>query len=98
MLHSFYYTDYIHICILDGQVLQNHPLLRVCPQGKSGNQADLELALDPPVLSEFDKHHEALLSADTEEGCALELHHYLGTMQQDVSKNTDLIEWWQVGN
>ena len=71
------------------------PLLRVHPEGKSGNQA--ESALDPLVLSEFE-HHEALLSADTEEGCASELCHYLGTMQQVVTKNTDLIKWWQVGN
>ena len=47
-------------------------------------------------LSEFDKHRETLLSDDTEEGWASELRRYLGTMQRDVKKDTDLVEWWQV--
>jgi hAT family C-terminal dimerisation region len=45
--------------------------------------------------SEFDKHRETLLTADTEEGWAAELGRYTGTMQRDVTKNTDLVEWWQ---
>jgi hypothetical protein len=53
---------------------------------------------DPSVLSEFDKHRETLLTADAEEGWASELRRYLGTMQRDVTKNTDLVEWWQVRN
>ena len=48
------------------------------------------------ILSEFDKHRETLLTADVEEGWASELCHYLSTMQRDVMKNTDLVEWWQV--
>jgi hypothetical protein len=41
--------------------------------------------------------HEALLATDAEEGWTSELRRYLGTMQQDVTKDTDLVEWWQVG-
>ena len=48
------------------------------------------------VLSEFDKHWKTLLTADAEEGWASELRRYLSTMQWDVTKNTDLVEWWQV--
>jgi len=48
--------------------------------------------------SEFDKHREMLLTADAEEGWAAELRRYTGTMQWDVTKNTDLVEWWQVRN
>jgi hypothetical protein len=48
------------------------------------------------VLSEFDKLHETLLTDDAEEGWASELHRYLHTMQRDVTKETDLVEWWQV--
>ena len=48
--------------------------------------------------SEFDKHRETLLTADTEEGWAAELRRYTSTMQRDVTKNTDLVEWWQVRN
>ena len=47
-------------------------------------------------MSEFDKHRETLLMDDAEEGWASELRRYLGTMQRDVKKDTDLIEWWQV--
>ena len=36
--------------------------------------------------------------ADTDEGWAAELRRYLATMQCDVEKDTDLVEWWQVSN
>jgi hypothetical protein len=45
---------------------------------------------DAPILSEFDKLRETLLTDDMEEGWASELRRYLSTMQQDVSKKTDL--------
>ena len=48
--------------------------------------------------SEYDKHRETLLYNDLEEGWASELRRYLGTMQQDVKKDTDIVEWWQVSN
>ena len=46
---------------------------------------------------DFDKMREALLATDAEEGWASELRRYLGTMQRDVTKDTNLVEWWQVG-
>ncbi|PPQ73449.1 hypothetical protein CVT25_000097, partial [Psilocybe cyanescens] len=52
-------------------------------------------AEDAIKLSEFDKHQETLLSDDAEEGWASELRRYLGTMQCNVKKDTDLIKWWQ---
>jgi len=48
--------------------------------------------------SKFDRHRETLLTADADEGWAAELCHYTSTMQWDVTKNTDLVEWWQVRN
>ena len=48
------------------------------------------------VLSEFDKHCEILLLEDLEEGWALELHCYTSMMQWDITKDTDIFEWWQV--
>ena len=48
------------------------------------------------VLSEFDRLRETLLTDDAEEGWASELRRYLNTMQRDVTKETDLVEWWQV--
>ena len=47
-------------------------------------------------MSDFDKHRNTLLMDDAEEGWASELRRYLGTMQRDVKKDTDLVEWWQV--
>jgi hypothetical protein len=45
------------------------------------------------AMSEFDKHRETLLLDDLEEGWASELCRYLNTMQRDVKKNTDIVEW-----
>lgn len=47
-------------------------------------------------ISEFDRQRKALLSDDLEEGWASELRRYLGVVQRDVKKDTDLVEWWQV--
>ena len=51
---------------------------------------------DGHVLSEFDKLRETLLTDDAEEGWMAELRRYLGSMQRDVTKDTDLVIWWQV--
>jgi hypothetical protein len=51
---------------------------------------------DAYELSDFDKHRETLLSEDAEEGWASKLRRYLGTVQRDIKKDTDLVEWWQV--
>jgi hypothetical protein len=56
------------------------------------NQDDAKM----PTMSEFDKHRETLLSNDATEGWASELRRYLRTMQRDVKKDTDIVEWWQV--
>jgi hypothetical protein len=57
-----------------------------------------ECSTQAPVLSEFDKLRESLLTDDAEEGWASELRRYLGRMERDVTKETDLVEWWQVSN
>lgn len=49
-------------------------------------------------MSDFDKHRQTLLANDVQEGPASELRRYLGTMQRDVNKDTDIVEWWQVSN
>jgi hypothetical protein len=59
---------------------------------------DNAMLVDQPIMSEFDKHRESLLTDDVEEGWASELRRYLGTMQRNVKKDTDLVEWWQVSN
>ena len=52
---------------------------------------------DGHALSEFNKLRATLLTDDAEEGWMSELRRYLGTMQRDVTKDTDLVIWWQVG-
>lgn len=59
---------------------------------------NLSASIKPHVLSEFDKHRETLLADDAQEGWASELSRYLSTMERDVTKETDLVEWWQVSN
>ena len=48
------------------------------------------------ILSEYNKHCESLLTDDAVEGWASELRRYLCTMQREVTKETDLVKWWQV--
>jgi hypothetical protein len=52
--------------------------------------------LESLTVSEYDLHRITLLTDDVEEGWAAELRRYLGTMQGEVEKNTDIVEWWQV--
>jgi hypothetical protein len=46
-------------------------------------------------MSEFDRHCLSLLTED-KEGWAAELQHYLKNMPANVTKDTDVIKWWQV--
>ena len=48
------------------------------------------------TVSEFNKHRESLLANEVEEGWVPELRRYLETMQRDIKKDTDIVEWWQV--
>jgi hypothetical protein len=61
-------------------------------------ETPVAISTDAPTLTEFDKHRKTLLTADADEGWAAELRRYLATMQRDVEKDTDLVEWWQVSN
>ena len=75
------------------QYYKTHPTPEY-PNIPSGDENPIHRNYDD--LSEFDKHRESLLSDDLEEGWASELRRYLGTMQRNVRKDTDLVEWWQV--
>jgi hypothetical protein len=68
------------------------------PKSNTSAEDDMRLVEAVSHLSEYDKHREQLLSDDVDEGWALELRRYLGTMQRDVKKDTDIVEWWQVSN
>lgn len=67
------------------------------PSGSTGPfESNTDKDVELPTLSEFDKYRETLLSIDAEEGWASELRRYLSSMQREVTKDTDLVEWWQV--
>ena len=55
-----------------------------------------ELTAGAHILSDFDKHRETLLEANTEEGWASELRRFQCAMHQDVTKYTDLVVWVRV--
>ena len=48
------------------------------------------------ILSDFDRHRLTLLSGQEGEGWQAELHQYLKDMPTNVTKDTDVVEWWQV--
>ena len=49
------------------------------------------------VLSEFDRHRLALLANQTQdEGWLSEKCRYLEDLPANVTKDTDIVEWWQV--
>ena len=73
-------------------MLQNNALYKEAPSTNTSS-ATSTLA---DAMSEFDKHCKTLLSDDLEEGWASELGCYLNTIQWDVKKDMDIVEWWQV--
>jgi hypothetical protein len=48
------------------------------------------------ILSEYDRHRLTLLSGQEGEGWQAELRQYLKDMPANVTKDTDIVEWWQV--
>jgi hypothetical protein len=48
------------------------------------------------VISEFDQFHLGHITQDNEEGWASELQRYLKEILTDVTKDMDIIKWWQV--
>ena len=68
----------------------------VAAQDESSDNAIVPAKASSSTLSEFDKLRKTLLTDDAEEGWAAELRRYLGMMQREVEKDTDIVEWWQV--
>ena len=72
---------------------RNRPSIK-CQNNLPGEEDAMDK--DTQTWSEFDKHRKSILSDDVEEGWSSELRCYLGTMQRDGKKDTDIVEWWQV--
>jgi hypothetical protein len=48
------------------------------------------------ILSEYDRYRQSLIQKDDNEGWASELRRYLKDRPADVTKDTDIVHWWQV--
>jgi hypothetical protein len=51
---------------------------------------------DESIASEFDRHCHTLVSEEQEEGWQAEIRWYLKDLPADVTKDTDIVAWWQV--
>ena len=67
------------------------------PQHNAANPSTADNAGTEKVLvSEYDQYHQTLVDMDDDEGWASELRRYLKDRLVDVSKETDVVQWWQV--
>ena len=48
------------------------------------------------ILTKFNCHRLSLVAKEDDEGWLAELRHYLKDMPDDVTRDTDIVEWWQV--
>ncbi len=48
------------------------------------------------LSSEFDRYRQTLIEKDDSEGWQSELRRYLKDRPADVTKETDIVVWWQV--
>lgn len=57
---------------------------------------DIDTTQDLDLTSEFDRYRQSLVDIDDDEGWASELRRYLKDRPADVTKNTNIVTWWQV--
>jgi hypothetical protein len=48
------------------------------------------------MASDFDRHRHSLMTQGQEGGWEAELRRYLKDLPPNVTKDTDVVEWWQV--
>jgi hypothetical protein len=51
---------------------------------------------DKSIVSEFDQHRLSLVSKEQEEGWQAEICWYLKDLPANVTKDSDVVAWWQV--
>jgi len=51
---------------------------------------------DDLIAFEFDRHRLTLVSEEQEEGWEAEICRYLKDLPTNVTKDTDIITWWQI--
>lgn len=60
------------------------------PIGVDGERAPVKV-----LSSEYDRYRQSLLETDDGEGWSSELRRYLNDRPGDVTKDTDIVKWWQ---
>ena len=63
-------------------------------------QLNPSLQVKQIVLSDFDRHRQSLINqkggSTTTDTCGAEVRRYLKEVEEDVTKDTDIVKWWQV--
>ena len=72
-------------------------LTRAEPTQPPPTQIDIDgECLSVKVLSsKYDRYCQSLLQMDDREGWSLELRHYLNDRPVNVTKDTNIVKWWQ---
>jgi hypothetical protein len=67
------------------------------PRRNTANPSTADNAgAEKALISEYDRYRQTLVDMDDDEGWASELRRYLKDRPADVSKETDIVKWWQV--
>jgi hypothetical protein len=53
-------------------------------------------ANDNSIISEYDRYRQSLVKSDDDEGWNSEYRRYLKDRPANVTKDTDIVQWWQV--
>src|SRR5882762_1239474 len=70
---------------------------RIKPTAPTNPTDDITDPEEDSILSEFDRHRLTLIANQTEdEGWQSEKARYLKDLPTNITKETDIVEWWQV--
>ena len=62
----------------------------------SGSDNDNDNDNEEPFMSEYDRHRLSLLTHGSDEDWQLELRRYLQDIPADVTRDTNIVDWWSV--
>lgn len=80
------------------QYWKTRPCAKACSIDQTTHNTDTDAGNSgiAESLSDFDRYRQSLVTKDDDEGWASEKRRYLKDMPADVTKDTDVVEWWQV--
>jgi hypothetical protein len=74
---------------------KKHPRAEPAQPPPTQLDADGECLPVKVLLTEYDRFHQSLLETDNGEGWFLDLRCYLNDRPGNVTKDTDIVKWWQ---